>query len=119
MKSYLIALVLLVGAFWYLRSHGSFSKTKEAPEAPPSSASPAPAPPAGLTLGDAAREADSGGGGVTENMTADQVRRLLGPPDEVESGMTDSGQPRERWIYRRQHRAVVFVNGVAARVEPN
>lgn len=64
------------------------------------------------------READSGSpAGVTENMTPDQVRALLGAPDEVTSETTDSGVTRERWIYRSAGKTVVFENGVATSVQ--
>lgn len=64
------------------------------------------------------READSGSpaGTVTENMTPDQVRALLGPPDEVTSETTDSGVSRERWTYRSAGKTVVFENGIAISV---
>jgi len=69
-------------------------------------------------LADAAREADkSSGSGITDNMTPDQVRSVLGTPDSVEPGTTDTGRPRERWIYRQAGKAVVFENGVAVSVE--
>src|SRR5438045_1954948 len=42
------------------------------------------------------READqSGGGGVSENMTPDQVRVLLGSPDEISRETTGAGASRE------------------------
>jgi hypothetical protein len=57
-------------------------------------------------------------GGVTENMTPEQVRSLLGPPDEVSSEESSSfGNPRERWTYRKAGKSVVFENGVAVRIE--
>ena len=64
------------------------------------------------------READSGSAaGVTENMTPDQVRALLGPPDEVTSETNESGVSRERWTYRSAGKTVVFENGVAISVQ--
>ena len=69
-------------------------------------------------LTEAAHEADKAqGGDVTENMTPDQVRALLGAPDEVQPGTTPGGRPRERWIYRQAGKAVVFENGVAISIE--
>lgn len=63
-------------------------------------------------------EADSASpsGRVSENMTPDQVRALLGPPDEVTSETTDSGISRERWVYRSAGKTVVFENGIAISV---
>lgn len=59
----------------------------------------------------------SGGGYVTENMTPDQIRRLLGAPDEVSTETSGSGAPRERWTYRAAGKTVIFENGIAVRVE--
>jgi hypothetical protein len=56
-------------------------------------------------------------GRVQENMTPSEVRALLGPPDEVTTGSTESGAPRETWIYRSVGKKVVFENGVAVSVE--
>ena len=65
----------------------------------------------------ASREADSApAAGVTENMTPEQVRALLGPPDEIASGTADNGRPKETWIYRKVGKTVVFENGVAVSV---
>ena len=50
--------------------------------------------------------------GVTENMTPDQVRALLGAPDEV----TSDGRAREVWTYRSVGKTVTFENGVATSV---
>jgi hypothetical protein len=65
-----------------------------------------------------AREADqsAGAAGVTENMTPEQVRALLGSPDDVQSETLDSGMRRETWTYRSVGKTVVFENGVAISV---
>jgi hypothetical protein len=68
----------------------------------------------------AQREADSApaaGGAVTENMTPDQVRALLGSPSEIRTETTDSGARRERWVYAAVGKSVVFENGVVTAVE--
>jgi len=57
------------------------------------------------------------GGAVTENMTPEQVRALLGPPDAVESETTDSGATREKWTYRTAGKTVIFENGIVVRIE--
>ncbi len=64
-------------------------------------------------------EADSAGSGgaVTENMTPDQVRALLGSPSEVRSETTDSGVRREKWIYSSVGKTVIFENGVVLSVQ--
>lgn len=57
------------------------------------------------------------GGAISENMTAEQVRALVGPPDAVDSETTDTGVTRERWTYRSVGKTVVFENGIVVRVE--
>ena len=65
-----------------------------------------------------AREADQPfTGSVSENMTPDQVRALLGTPDDVAD--RDDWRPaarRETWTYRSVGKTVVFENGVAVSV---
>jgi len=66
------------------------------------------------------READaapSAGGSVSENMTPDQVRALLGSPSETRTETTDNGTRREKWIYTAVGKTVVFENGVVVSVE--
>jgi len=68
--------------------------------------------------GEAQREADTAApGAITENMTPDQVRALLGPPEETSTETTETGATRERWSYRRVGKTVVFENGVVVRIE--
>jgi hypothetical protein len=62
-------------------------------------------------------EASASGGAISENMTPEQVRSLLGPPDSVDSETTGSGAAREKWTYRSVGKTVVFENGVVVRVE--
>jgi hypothetical protein len=65
----------------------------------------------------AAREADQPlTGSVSENMTTDQVRALLGTPDDVATETTSTGGTRETWTYRTVGKTVVFENGVAVSV---
>jgi hypothetical protein len=64
-----------------------------------------------------AREADQAStGAVTENMTPEQVRALLGAPDDVSTETTDSGVARETWTYRSVGKSVVFENGIVVSV---
>ncbi len=49
-------------------------------------------------------------------MTPDQVRALLGSPDDVSTETTGSGVARETWTYRSVGKTVVFENGVAVSV---
>ena len=68
----------------------------------------------------ASHDADSraaGGGSVSENMTPEQVRALLGAPDSVDSETAGDGIARERWTYRQAGKTVVFENGIVVRVE--
>jgi hypothetical protein len=58
-----------------------------------------------------------GGNAVSENMTPEQVRALLGPPDAVDSVTTELGTTVEKWTYRQAGKTVVFENGIVARVE--
>ncbi len=62
--------------------------------------------------------ADSGApaAGVTENMTPDQVRALLGAPSETQSETTDAGVRRETWTYRDVGKTVVFENGIVTSI---
>jgi hypothetical protein len=119
----ILLLIALALAVWFLKSHGSFF----------GSPAPATAPSAPLEraravarqsqernaeIAGATREADSvnPGAGVSENMTPDQVRALLGPPDEIETRTSESGAPQENWIYRSVGKAVLFENGIAVSV---
>jgi hypothetical protein len=62
-------------------------------------------------------QASGAGGAVSESMTTDQVRALIGPPDSVESQTGEDGIARERWTYRQVGKTIVFENGVVVRVE--
>jgi hypothetical protein len=62
------------------------------------------------------READQSAAGVTENMNPEQVRALLGSPDDVQTETLDSGMKRETWTYRSVGKTVVFENGIAVSV---
>ena len=103
-------IAVIAGAVWLFQNRNRILDTV----LPKSARSDKPAAPAqDDALTEAAKEADKAqGGDVTENMSPEQVRRLLGNPDAIES----SGN-RERWIYRQAGRVVVFVNGVAVSVE--
>ena len=105
----LVAIVAAAG-FWAYKHRDRFLP------APKTDAKPAAETP----LAEASREAASAGGsaaGVSENMTPDDVRRLLGPPDDVTTGSTETGKPIEKWTYRAAGRLVVFQDGVVVRIE--
>jgi hypothetical protein len=66
----------------------------------------------------AAKEADQPqGGAVTENMTPDQIRRLLGSPDEISTETTGTGAAREVWTYKSVGKSVVFENGIVIAIQ--
>lgn len=116
----LLLLLVGVGVVWYLaKSYGLFSPaTPAAPNGGPieRARTAAAASDARTAAGTAAgREADQPGGaaGVTENMTPDQVRALLGSPDDIQTETTASGANRETWTYRSVGKTVIFENGVA------
>jgi hypothetical protein len=107
-------IAVLAGALWLFQNRARFLGSLRAAVDP----TPAPAARQDSALSEAAREADKAStGGITDNMTPDQVRSVLGNPDSIETGASDSGKSRERWIYRQAGKAVVFENGVAVSVE--
>lgn len=116
----LLLLLIVAGVAWYLaKSYGLLSPaTPAAPSGSPVERARAAAAAsdartsAGTAVG---KEADQSGGaaGVTENMTPDQVRALIGSPDDVQTETTASGASRETWTYRNVGKTVVFENGVA------
>ena len=120
----LLVLLLLAGGFWLVRTQHLFGPAAEAagdgaaaPTARARAAAQASARREAQT--EAAKQSlDSAPAGtVSENMTREQVRALLGPPDSVDSETSDSGVAREKWTYRSVGKTVVFENGVVARIE--
>ena len=119
----LLLLIVVAVTAWLVRSSPLLKPAS--PE--PGSASPiqrartaAAASSARASQTDAAgRAVDSppAGGSITENMTPEQVRAVLGAPDSVDSETTESGVARERWTYRSAGKTVVFENGIAVRIE--
>ena len=118
MKKLLLTLLAL-GILWYLAKNfgllpGSVAGGGASTTAPIDRARTAAAASDARTAAGqgVAREADQpSNGGVTENMTPDQVRALLGAPDDV---TTEGG--REVWTYRSVGKTVTFENGVATSV---
>jgi hypothetical protein len=107
-------IVVLAGALWLFQNRARILASLR----PAGDPAAAPAARQDSALSEAAREADKASpGGITDNMTPDQVRSVLGNPDSIETGASDSGKSRERWIYRQAGKAVVFENGVAISVE--
>jgi hypothetical protein len=117
----LILIVLALGAVFYLYKHSTRAMAPASDESVGSpldrarAAAKQTSDRAGQT--DAIKsQADSPAGTVSENMTPDQVRALLGSPDEVKSETTDTGVKRETWTYRSAGKTVLFENGVAVSV---
>lgn len=103
-------IAVAAGALWLFQNRARFLGSFRPAEAPAARQDSA--------LSEAAREADKASpGGITDNMTPDQVRSVLGNPDSIETGASDSGKSRERWIYRQAGKVVVFENGMAVSVE--
>ena len=119
----LLILLVLALAYWLLTRSGLLSgkSGEESSTAPVDRARTAAAAASGRAeeTGAAQREADaaSPAGAISENMTPEQVRALLGAPDETVSETSETGAPRERWIYRRVGKTVVFENGIVVRID--
>lgn len=119
----LLALVVLGAGWWIARSqHWIGPAAPEGERAAPidrarAAAATEKARNAETEAAAHAVEAPSGGRAVSENMTPDQVRDLLGPPDSMDSSTTETGVAIEKWTYRSVGKTVVFENGIVARVE--
>ena len=118
-----LILLVLALAYWLLTRSGILSPKPgaEGPAAPVDRARTAAAA-SSLRASEtdaAQREADAPvpSGSVSENMTPDQVRALLGAPDETSTETSETGAPREKWTYRSVGKTVVFENGIVVRVE--
>ena len=119
----LLVFLVLAGGLWLVRSQHLVG--------PPADASDATAPvdrARAAARASAARNAQTEAanrsldsqtpaGAVSENMTREQVRALLGPPDSVDGDSSESGAGREKWTYRNPGKTVVFENGVVVRIE--
>ena len=110
----LLWIVVIAAGAWFVKNRNRVLHSVESTTEKPAAAAAAH----DSALAEAAKEADKAqGGGVTDNMTPDQVRSVLGNPDSIEPLSSDDGKTRERWIYRQAGKAVVFENGIAVRVE--
>ena len=117
----LLLLLIPAGVIWYLVKHYGVTPTSGGA----ATAGPIDRARAAASASDArtsareaaGRDADgAGGGSVSENMTPDQVRSLLGTPDETSTETLPSGGTRETWTYKSAGKTVVFENGVAVSV---
>jgi hypothetical protein len=57
------------------------------------------------------------GSQIHENMTPSDVRALLGSPDEITTGISETGAPRDTWLYRSVGKKVIFQSGFVVSVE--
>ena len=128
----ILVVLLALGAVYYLYRHSARTMAPETPHASSSassddsSAGPGPitrarrvareAEQRNAAAESARRDAEAPSGTVSENMTPDQVRALLGPPSEVRSETMDNGGSREIWTYSSVGKTVIFENGVAVSV---
>ena len=118
----LLALAVLAAGIWFLSTHILGPAAPEGATSAPLDRARAAARASdarNAQAEEASRNPDSPGtgGAIHENMTADEVRALLGPPDSLETETSESGVMRERWTYRVARKTVIFENGVAVRVE--
>ncbi len=119
----LLVVVVLGAGFWIVKSQHLLGPAPEGERAAPIDRARAAAKvsDARNAQAEAATQAldspPSGGSAVSENMTPDQVRSLLGSPDSVDSSTTDTGVAVERWKYGSVGKTVVFENGIVSRVE--
>ena len=124
----LLVLLVLAGGLWLARTQHLFGPaTNPADEGAAAPADRARAAARASAERNAQTEAagrsldseasTASGGAVTENMTPEQVRALLGPPASVDIETSDSGAAREKWTYKNPGKTVVFENGVVVRIE--
>jgi hypothetical protein len=121
----LLVLLVLAGGFWLVRTQHLIGPAADA-AGDGTTAAPTDRARAAVRAS-ARREAQTEAakqsldsepaGTVSENMTPEQVRALLGPPDSMDSETSDSGVSREKWTYRSVGKTVVFENGIVARIE--
>ena len=125
MKRLLLLLIAVGIAIYLVKTQGLLTKTTAPDSTGDRRGSPidrarsaAAASDSRTAAGDAvAREADQPfTGSVSENMTPEQVRALLGSPDDVATETMGNGGTRETWTYRSVGKSVVFENGIVASV---
>lgn len=119
----LILILVVVGVGLYLWQHSAKSVGIGSPSERASPIDRARTARASSDANSTAREASQSAAdsnapaaGVTENMTPDQVRALLGAPSDTRSETLDNGVVRETWTYSQAGKTVVFENGIAVSV---
>ena len=120
----LILLLVVVGVVLYLWKHSAQNMGVGAPEtgtvAPidraRTAAARSNANSAGTSAAQSAVDSGAPAAGVTENMTPDQVRGMLGDPSDTRNETLDTGVRRETWTYAQVNKTVVFENGVVVSI---
>jgi hypothetical protein len=117
----ILILLALAAGFWILTHTSAFHMTSTGDDAAApldrARTAAAAASSRAAETDAATSQADAPSGTITENMSPDQVRALLGPPEEILTEATETGGSREKWMYRRVGKTVVFENGVVVRIE--
>jgi len=120
----LLVIVLAVGFWLYKNSAGGLfgSRTPGVESSAPIDRANAAARKANERQLEADRigQQDSSTGAGTqihENMTPSDVRALLGSPDEITTGISETGAPRDTWLYRSVGKKVIFQSGFVISVE--
>lgn len=115
----LLILILLGAAAWLLKSHLAPASPEGTATAPVERARRLArrTEESNAQAESLKRETDSvPPGQITENMTPEQVRALLGEPSTIESETTETGVRREKWTYRSVSKTVTFENGIVVSV---
>ncbi len=120
----LILLLIVVGAVLYLWKHSASNMGVGATEAGTvapvdrarTAAARSNANSAQTSNAQSAADSNAPAAGVTENMTPDQVRGMLGDPSDTRSETLDTGVKRETWTYAQVNKTVVFENGVVVSI---
>ena len=122
----LLVIVLAVGFWLYKNSAGGLFGSRSTSTGEEASAPLDRANAAAKKANERQLEADrigqqdsSTGAGtqIHENMTPSDVRALLGSPDEITTGISETGAPRDTWLYRSVGKKVIFQSGFVISVE--
>lgn len=117
----ILVVLLALGAVYYLYKHsaGVASRTPDASSTAPidrARRAAAANDSRSAAVDSTQAAADSSGGRVSENMTPEQVRALLGSPSDIRTETMDNGGRREIWTYASVGKTVIFENGIAVSV---
>ena len=122
----LLVIVLAVGFWLYKNSAGGLLGSRSTSTGEEASAPLDRAKTAAKKANERQLEADQigqqdtstgAGSQIHENMTPSDVRALLGSPDEITTGISETGAPRDTWLYRSVGKKVIFQSGFVISVE--